>query len=397
MLKILNLNEKNYLVFNYILIFILSFILTFSEIFNFEGKLSDTDFLFFVSLSFDEFLNIIKNDIGIWRIIAFTLEYITPKVFSEFPYKSHILLITLFITNYILCEKILSLINISSNMRILIFATLTSSILILPTVLHWTRSQNELLSVLISWFFVSKIVKSQNFYLTTSLVIIWGIIALLSYELHFPFLIILLFCFGYVPIKIIFLGLILLPFVVIIIPVNDQKFYVDSSHLISSILGIAQYIEFKLIEFILFLKRINFSNIIIPIIVVSVIGSFYKIYTNKLDFKPSYSLVNYLMIVLFSLFLLLVFYSISWTSSDEEIYSNGKISWNILNVFLMNILVGFTYKFKNNFLNFIMLLPFFGIMILSGILARILKSNLVSKDFLFLNDSIFKNVLVFIY
>ena len=103
------LEKENSLIIKYILCILLGFSLTIYPIFNFEGNLKDNDFLFFISMDFNQYINIIKNDLGLYRILAFTFEYIIPKIFENIPYKSYIVLIFFYLTYYILCEKILSL------------------------------------------------------------------------------------------------------------------------------------------------------------------------------------------------------------------------------------------------------------------------------------------------
>ena len=146
--------KENILIIKYILCILISFVLTIYPIFNFEGKIKDDDFQFFVNMDFIQYLNIIKNELGMWRIIAFSFEYVIPKIFENVPYKSYIILFIFYLTYYILCEKILCLFKIAENIRLLIFLSLTSTIFVLPTLLTWSRTQNEFLSVLISWFFI---------------------------------------------------------------------------------------------------------------------------------------------------------------------------------------------------------------------------------------------------
>ena len=115
------LEKENSLTIKYLLCIVIGFVLTIYPIFNFEGNLKDNDFLFFISMDFNQYINVIKNNIGLNRIIAFTFEYIIPKIFENIPYKSYIVLIFFYLTYYILCEKILSLLEIAENIRVLIF------------------------------------------------------------------------------------------------------------------------------------------------------------------------------------------------------------------------------------------------------------------------------------
>ena len=388
--------KENILTIKYILCILISFILTIYPIFNFEGKLQDNDLQFFINMDFNQYLNIIKNDLGLWRIIAFSFEYIIPKIFENVPYKSYIVLLTFYLTYYILCEKILSLLKFSENVRLLIFLSLTSTIFILPTMLTWTRTQNEFLSILISWFFISKIVNSQSTLTSSFFVIAWGIFSLLSYELHFPFLIILLFCFGFINRKTILLGILALPIILYIIPPLKYKINVEFSHLVSSLFYIFPYLENKFDQFIFTYQEVSLLNTITPLILVSIAIILHSINSKNIIYKPQYSYINYCLIVILSFFLLIIFFTIAWPSSLEQIVLNGKLNWNVINVFWLNILIILTYNYKNMVLNKIMFIPIFLVMLSSGILARIMNHNIYSNKTDILINGLFKNILSYV-
>ncbi len=389
------LNKQNNLTSKYILCSLFSFILIVSPIFKFDGQVLDRDFLFFVNLEFNEFIDFIENRFGLYRIIAFSFEYLIPKIFQNFPFKSYIVLIIFYLTYYILCEKILSLFKIQENLRILFFVSATSTILILPTIFTWTRTQNEFLSILISWFFVTQIIKSKSTILSSLLVVVWGILSLLSYELHFPFLIILLLSFGFISWKIIFTGIIILPLVMLVVQVNERKIVSDLTDITSNFYHLFPYIELKLFELIFSLKHAVLNTVILPFLSVIFMLFFHFLNSKKVPSHPNNSIMINLNIFSLSFLMMLLLYIISPT---HEAYSiNGKINWNIINIFWVNILISLVHNSKNKFLNSLMLIPIFSTMLISGILIRILKNEALSNNFHFLQNSLFKNISTYIY
>ena len=391
----LSLKKEEILTIKYMLCILISFILTIYPIFNFEGKLQDSDLQFFINMDFNQYLNIINNDLGLWRIIAFSFEYIIPKIVENVPYKSYIVLLTFYLTYYILCEKILSLLKFSENVRLLIFLSLTSTIFILPTMLTWTRTQNEFLSVLISWFFISKIVNSQSTLTSSFFVIAWGIFSLLSYELHFPFLILLLFSFGFIDRRIVLFGILTLPIVFLIIPVLKYKINLEFNHLILSPFLILPYLENKFYQLISTLQEVSLLNIITPLIIISIAFTLHLINSKNIICKPKYSYISYCQIPILSLFVLVIFFMIAWPSTFKEIVSYGKLNWNTLNIFWLNIMIALSYKYKNDIFNKIMTIPIFLMMLLSGVLVRLINNNIyVNKEGIVINE-IFKNIIYY--
>ena len=389
------IKRESVLAAKYFTCILVGFLVTLSPIFSFDGKLQDADYIFFVSMDFTQFLNIIKNEIGSWRVIAFSFEYLIPKIFYNAPFKSYIALFIFYFTYFVLCEKILSLLRIKENLRILIFSSLTTTVFVLPTVLTWTRTQNEFLAVLISWFFIKKITKSKNDNLKIVLVIIWGIVSLLSYELFFPFLVILLFAFGFIPRKTILIGALILPIIFFVIPVYDQKVNYEASHLFFGLDSLLSYFEHKSLQLITCIKQATLPNVAITGSLVFLMILLHLLNSKNL-IKSDFTIKRHFVIVLFSVIILLIFYFLSWPYSSETISSYGKLNWNIISIFWFNILVALTYRFKNKFLNLVMLIPIFLTTFLSGVLVRVLENEMLIGNTQFLYNSLFKNILVYV-
>ena len=263
--------------------------------------------------------------------------------------------------------------------------------------LTWTRTQNEFLSVLISWFFISKIVKSQNSLSSTFYIIAWGVFTLLSYELHFPFLIILLFSLGFINWKTILFGILSLPVALYFIPSTKYKANIDFDHLISSLSFILPYLQNKFLQLISHFQQIDLLTIIMPLIIVSVAFILHSINSKNITYKPKYSFISYCLILLLSLFMLLIFYTIARPSSLEQIVMEGKLHWSSINIFWLNILIALTYNYKSDVLNKIMFIPIFLVMLFSGILVRVLNYNIYSNKIDLITNGLFKNIMPYTF
>ena len=347
-------------------------------------------------MDFYQFIEIIKNEFGLYRIIALFFEFTIPKITQSFPYKSYIVIVFFYLSYYILCEKILSLININENIRVFTYLSTTTTFLILPTIFTWTRTQNEFISVLISWFFVKKIVDTKKNSTHFFLIIVWGILSLLSYELHFPFLIILLLCLGYVSLNTVIFGALTLPIVLSIIPASKHKMNLEFSHIYNALEKLWTYFQLKIHHLLSSFDGFTYYETIIPFLIIIPIFVIYFLLLNNHEIKNTITFSSKFNIFILSFLVVLFLYSIAWPNSYETIAKNGKLNWNTINVFWMNIVIILISGSKNKTLHWLMHMPIFFMILLSSILIRLMNNQLQNKNLTSLDSGIFKNFYIYI-
>ncbi len=376
-----------------------SFFLVVFPFFNFDGSIVDPDFIHFYNISFDRYLEIIKEDLGLYRVIAFTFEYLVPKAVFFLPFKSYLVVVIYYFNCYVLSEKILALMGISEKRRLFVFIFSTNSFLILGTIFTWTRTQNEFLSIMISWAFVSMITRSSRFWIRGILVALWGFVSLLSYELHFPFLLILLVCLGFISWKIIIPIFLCIPIIFYSFfgTILAAKLPTNLFDIVFNIKNLSSYLEIKFSQIMFTLREVDLTNIIIPVLIVALLMSLNSAIFIKRSYEVTPKTAENVKILLFSPLMLLIFFCVSWPSSNETIQEFGKLNWNIVYIFGVNILVAFSVSSSSNVLNFLKMILLCSFLIISGTLVRILKDEYLLNNIDFINNSVFRNIVWFLF
>tara|TARA_Y100001968_G_C19368745_1_gene723967 strand:+ start:379 stop:1404 length:1026 start_codon:yes stop_codon:yes gene_type:complete len=339
---------------------------------------------------------------GLYRILTIGLEYYIPKIALNIPYKSYIVVIAYFLTNYILAEKILKLLGFCIVKRILVFYAITGSFLIIPTAFTWVRTQNELVSILISWVFVWLITKSKNGNISIIFFMIWGLIALLTYELHFPFIGILIISMGFVSRKKVFLLFVSFSLLSIIIPLGSHKVNLGGEYFYSSIKNILPYIENKFVEALFSLEKVDTVGFYLPFFGGLVFFIFSYIHFNNVHVSESnMTLLSELEIVLLTTILVALVYMISWPENVppnfNTILSFGKLNWNILYCAWLNICIALILRNYNPYVFLLRLSPIFIMIVYSGLLVRSIKTSVTADNLDVISKTLFKNVYMYLF
>lgn len=382
----------------YFLFSLFSFILVMFPFFHFDGLIIDTDFYIVRDNSFKNVITGYYNNVGLYRIISITFQHYVPQLLEVVPLKSYIAIFTYYFASYIIAEKVLKLLGVGEINRLLVFCAYTANLLIVPTALTISRTQNELFSAFIAWFFVWLITKNRGSVLATILLIIWGIASLLTYELHYPFLAILLLVFGYITKKdVIYGALLALLILIFFIPLGNHKIAAELSALKASSEFIIPYIQNKVSSALFSLEFIEKKNLLAPLIIIFLIILF--MVKNRHSFNKNDKKFPYfceLQVVGLSLALLILIYTISWPSdssySIETIKSQGKLNWNVINFFWFNIALSLVLRLNSLSSAIVRILPILLLMIYSGLAVRSVSNLTENQHFDLIDKSLFRNI-----
>ena len=379
----------------------MSFILIILPLFRFDGEIIDPDFYLFQNTSFTETIKNYFETTGPYRILSITLGYYIPQIFVEFSYKSYIVVFFYFVTNYILAEKILKLFGFCAIRRLIAFIILTSSFLIIPTVFTWSRTQNELISILIAWAFIWSLKQSKSETFSTFLFFLWLLASLLTYELHFPFLAALAIALGFVPRGRVFIFLVCLPLVLYFIPIGDHKFSIESNYVYSSLNNLFPYIAHKWNEAAFTLSEVSVSMTLVPLFCVLTFFTFVCFSFKKTELLSARNNIGVeVKIIVMSFTLIMLAYTISWPQSSpatfQTIALNGKLNWNIVYCFYFNVSLAAIFHAKNIYSFLLKLSPFFLIILYSGAVVRSVKADIQGNQLDEISTGLFKNVYMYI-
>ena len=380
------------LIIKYFMLGALSFFLTIFPLFNFQGLLIDYDYSWLVDLNLKGLFEQYEVH-GFYRIINLTVLFVASKVFSLIPVHSYFVILIFYISYFVLCEKILSLLKFPENTRLFIFFFSTSFILALPTVFLWSRTLNEFIAIIISWFFVKKIIESTNDTKKLFFVLIWGLVSLASYELFFPFLLTVLISRGLIrSFALFFAGLITFPAMLLVLPFNMQKTTFSISSFWNSMSNLVYYIKLKLSEILYTLTFFSPELIFIPIVIMILVISFYIFEISKTLSLTHQSPNLNIFIIVGSLGVLLAFFILDKNSSKDMISINGKLSWNVLNGFwFCLVLFLLTIKAKTFMRIILFFFPLAGSFI-SAILSRIFGKEITYSKLAKPKEGLIQNI-----
>ncbi len=391
-------NKKINHLSTYILFSLISFALIILPHFDLEGNLTDpdSDILYFTNQTLSSFIYTIKNEIGVNRILAFSMNTMLSHLFELIPFKAYLVVLIFYSIYFIICEKILSLLGVTRDHRLLIFFFSTSSILIIPTVFLWMRTMMELFSVLLAWFFINLIVKSNSERKKSFLIILWGILSFMVYELHYPFFVVILISFGLVSTKIIKWGILFTTFLYLTNFFQNPKINIGLDVFFIKLKNLLPYVSLKMTQLSNSLRFESLESILIPVFFFIVFSLFCLKYFNDSAKKRLQFVFSGKLHIFFTIVILLVFFMLSSPSTLESIKSEGKISWNVLNIFWFNIILYLMLGKKSNFVRSLNFFTLVFITALSSSLNQIFRYHLDLDNTDFFSNSVFKNVVAYV-
>lgn len=399
LMMIKNIAQINYK-FLYLLATICSFIIVVHPLFHYNGLLIDYDYKDFVVLDFSGLILEFQEH-GMYRVFNLIVAFSLAKVFDFLPFQSYAVLLIFYITYLILFEKIFKLLRFSLQIRLTCYFLSTSTILALPTIFLWSRAMNELLSVLLAWFFISKIVSTKNEWTSILIVIVWGLFAIMTYELHFPFFVGLLLALGFLGIKSVLISSFCLPFLYFLLPIKIGKIDLSFGSFVSNIDNLFFYINLKVTELLFTLSFFRLEDLYISVIIIVI--SLYTFSYRRENIESVIKNRTCFLIIVLNTFVIFIFYVLSKSNNPETIPTYGKLSWNVVNAYWIFSIAAIISVAKNKVALLSISIPVFCITSLSAVLVRILSREIRLNDQVKpsslvenINYSVFKNIFFFL-
>tara|TARA_X000000950_G_scaffold287543_1_gene400218 strand:+ start:5035 stop:6231 length:1197 start_codon:yes stop_codon:yes gene_type:complete len=379
----------------YLLLSLASFFLVIEPLFRYDGIVLDPDYFYFVSTTiedrFQETLQVYK----LYRAMANYACHFFFNFIEPFQYKSYLAVFMFYLVYFILFEKIFGLLKIENHIRLTGFFYATSTFLILTSAFALSRIFMELISILVAWFFIYRIVNTESKNSRMLFIFIWGIVSILTYDLHFTFLVAVLWALNYVNIKQLFAsGLVLLIFVSIA-PISTPKVVTSPFQMFDGLSNIFYYLSIKGEELFYLTRFARPSDFILPILLSITVLFSLKYLSKNLDSqrvcKP-----NFIALFVSIGCIFFIYYGLSWPSNNTDISNNGKLNWNVVNMLwiLFVILCFFFQTAKRSFMAFLYA-PLLVMVIFSAVETRVLADHLESGEIKNLEKSNYGSVLVY--
>ena len=379
----------------YLVLILSAFFLIVYPLFDIDRGVYDIDYRYYSTTSLIQILIDGYQSSGLYRILSSVLNGIIASASLFFPFKSLLLPFFYLISYAYFVDIIGGVIGFHRNKRLLLFVSVVCNPLILSSVYNWTRMQNEVISIFVSLFFVKLVVRyNKNLVASAVILSLWGCVTLLVYELHYPFLVVLLLSFGFVGTK-----TIVYAFLFSVIPLVALYFHYDSPKIVDGVGGVVynfinihEYVNIKMLAVYESLKFDSFSVFVGPLVVVVFLVVFiYCFKGNKFVAGKQVYLSRSVVLVFLSVVGVLLFYLVS--SGDSNI--NGKIHWSIINMLVFNVMVALLYNLTSVNIKvwqvwFVMVMVF-----ISGLSVRNLSLNIMDKKYV--EGTVYKNFVPNLY
>ena len=362
----------------YLALSVASFFVVIEPLFRYDGIILDPDYYFYLRTDLDyrfqEFFQIYK----FYRAIANFACHFFFNFIEPFQYKSYLAVSMFYLVYFILFEKIFGLLKIESHVRLTGFFYTTSTFLILTSVFALSRIFMELISISIAWFFIYRIVNTESKNFRMLFILIWGIVSILTYDLHFTFLIAVLWCLNYINFKQLLASVLVLSVFVSVAPISTPKVITSPSQMFDGFLNIFYYLAMKGEELFYLTRFARASDFILPVLL-SILTVFLINYSSKNVIATEVKKVNLVALFTSIICIFIIFYGLSWPSSETEIAEKGKLNWNSVNMrWILLFLSIYFLQISKKKLRTLLQVPFFLSVILSGVETRVFADYLDS-------------------